>query len=149
MLHKAGKPEDSVGSYRPLSLTSCLVKLVEKAVEENFSNWAEANEIFNKQKGLRKKNRSTNGSLFKLFEIVKLGYYKGHPTKGIFLDVEKAFDQIWYDGLLFKLALMGLDRKLIRWISNFFYLRKLITSINDQLSNPLNPIHCVPQGSPL
>ena len=55
MLHKAGKPEDSVGSYRSLSLTSCLVKLVEKAVEENFSNWAEANEIFNKQKGLRKK----------------------------------------------------------------------------------------------
>ena len=39
MLHKAGKPEDSGGSYRPLSLNSCLVKLVEKAVEDNLSNW--------------------------------------------------------------------------------------------------------------
>ena len=39
MLHKAGKPEDLVGSYRPLSLTSCLGKLLEKAVADNLSNW--------------------------------------------------------------------------------------------------------------
>ena len=50
MLHKAGKPEDLVGSYRPLSLTSCLGKLLQKAVADNLSNWAEAkkNSINNK-----------------------------------------------------------------------------------------------------
>ena len=45
MLHKAGKPEDLVGSYRPLSLTSCLDKLLEKAVADNLRNWAEAIKI--------------------------------------------------------------------------------------------------------
>ena len=44
---------------------------------------------------------------------------------------------------------MGLNRKLIRWIRNFLYQRKLIISINDQLSDPITPIHDVPQGSPL
>ena len=44
---------------------------------------------------------------------------------------------------------MGLNRELIRWISNFLYQRKLIISINDQLSDPITPIHGVPQGSPL
>ena len=44
---------------------------------------------------------------------------------------------------------MGLNRKLIRWISNFLYQRKLIISINDQLSDPITPIHGVPQGIPL
>ena len=44
---------------------------------------------------------------------------------------------------------MGLNRKLIRWISNFLHQRKLIISINDQLSDPIIPIHGVPQGSPL
>ena len=34
MLHKAGKPEDLVGSYRPLCLTSCFGKLLEKTVAE-------------------------------------------------------------------------------------------------------------------
>ena len=139
MLHKAGKPEDLAGSYRPLSLTSCLGKRLEKAVADNLSNWAEAKQ----QNGFRK-NRSTNDNLFKLFETIKLGFCKGHPTTGIFLDVKKAFDQVWYDGLLFKLTAMGLNRKLIRWISNFLSQRKLIISINDQLSDPIIPIHGVP-----
>ena len=36
MLHKAGKPEDLTGSYRPLSITSCLHKLLEKAIADNL-----------------------------------------------------------------------------------------------------------------
>ena len=114
MLHKAGKREDLVESYRPLSLTSCLGKLLEKAVADNLSNWAESNKKLNKQQNEFRKNRSTNDNLFKLFEKVKFGFYRGHPTAGIFLDVEKAFDQVWYDGLLFKLTSVGLNRKLIR-----------------------------------
>ena len=144
MLHKAGKPEDLV-----VSLTSCLSKLWEKAVADKLSNWAESNKKINKQKNRFRKNRSTNENLFKLLEIIRFGFYKGHPTTGIFLDVEKDFDQVWYDGLLFKLTSMGLNRKFIRWISNFIFPRKLIISINDQLSDPITPIHGVHQGSPL
>ena len=71
----------------------------------------------------------------------------GHPTTGIFFNVEKAFEQVWYDALLFKLTSMGLNKKLIRWISNFLYQGKLIISINEQLSDPITPINGVPQGS--
>ena len=105
---------------------SCLGKLLEKAVAGNLSNWAETNKKFNKQQNGFRKSRSTNDNLFKLFETVKLGFRKGHPTTGIFLEVEKAFDKVWYAGLLFKLTSVGLNRKLIRWISNFLYQRKLI-----------------------
>ena len=85
---------------------------MEKAVADNLSNWGEANAKFNKQQNGFRKNRSTN--LFKLFETVKFGFCKGHPTTGIIPDVEKAFDQVWCDGLLFKLTPMVLNRKLIR-----------------------------------
>ena len=67
MLHKAGKPEDLVGSYRPLSLTTCLGRLLEKAVADNLSNWEEANKKFNKQQYGFRKNRSTNNNFFKIF----------------------------------------------------------------------------------
>ena len=144
MLHKAGKPEDLVGSYRPLSLTSCVGKLLEKAVADNISNWAEANKKSDKRQNGFRKNRSTNDNLFKLQGP---SICKGHPTTGISLDAGQAFDQVWFDGLLFKLTSMGLNRKLIRWISNFLYLRTLIISINEQLSDPIIPIHGVPQDS--
>ena len=45
---KLHKLEDLVGSYRPFSLTYCLGKLLEKAVADNLSNWAESNKKFNK-----------------------------------------------------------------------------------------------------
>ena len=44
MLYKAVIPEDLVGSYRSPSLTYCLGKLVEIAVANNLSNWAESDE---------------------------------------------------------------------------------------------------------
>ena len=134
MLHKVGKPKDLAGSYRPLSLTSCPGQLMEKGLE--------------KEKGFEKgfrKNGSTNDNLFKLFETIKLGFCKGHSTTGIFFDVEKAFDKVWYHGHLFKLISMGLNRKLIRWIIRFLYQRNLIISIKDELSDPITPI----QGNPL
>lgn len=73
-----------------------------------------ANKKFNKQQNGFRKNRSANDNLLKHFETVKLGFCKGHPTTGIIPDVEKAFDQVWCDGLLFKLTPMVLNRKLIR-----------------------------------
>ena len=63
MLHKAGKPEDLAGSYRPLSLTSCLSKRLEKAVADNLSNWEETNKKFNKQQNGFRENRSRNDNL--------------------------------------------------------------------------------------
>ena len=48
-----------------------------------------------------------------------------------------------------QLTSVNLNRKLIRWISNFLYSRKLIISINDQLNDPTTPIHGDPQGSPV
>ena len=149
MLHKTDKPEDLIGSYGPLSLTSCLGKLLEKAVPDNQSNWANYNQKFNNQQNGYKKNRSTKDNLSKLFKTIKFDFHKGHSTTGIFLDIEKASDQVWFKGLLFKLISMALNRKLIRWFSNFLYQRKLINSINNQLSDPIHPIHASPQGSPL
>ena len=60
MLNKTGKPEHLTGNYRILGLTSCLGKLLEKAITDNLSNWAEASKTFNKQQNGFRKNRNTN-----------------------------------------------------------------------------------------
>ena len=92
MPNKAGKPADLVGSYRPLNFTSCLCKLLEKAVADNLSYWEEANNKINKKQNGFRRNRSTNDNLFKHFETVKHDVCKGHSATRIFLDVEKAFN---------------------------------------------------------
>ena len=135
MLHKASKPK--VGSYRPLSLTSCLVKLLEKTVTENLSNWAESNDKFNRQQNTFKKTEAQIYSnclnqLNMVFTVV---------ITGIFLHIEKDFDEVWFDGLLFKVTSMGINRKLTRWIKTFLYHGKSIISLNNQLGDSIIPIY--------
>ena len=85
MFHKAGKPEDLAGSYSPLTFTSCLGKLLKKAVADNLSNWAEANKKFNKQQNGFRKNRSSNDNLFKPFETIKLVSVRATQLQEYFL----------------------------------------------------------------
>ena len=84
-------------------------------------NRAESNSKFNRQQNSFIKNKRINGNLFKLFEAIKYSFHKGHPIADIFLDVEKAFDQVWFDRILFKLASRSLNRTLMRWLDNFLY----------------------------
>ena len=84
-------------------------------------NRAESSSKFNRQQNSFIKNKRINDNLFKLFETIKYSFHKGHPTAEIFLDVEKGFDQVWFDRILFKLASRSLNRTLMRWLDNFLY----------------------------
>ena len=76
MLHKPGKPSDLPSSYRPLSLTSCLGKILEKWVADHLSDWAEKENKFSPQQNGFRKNRNTNDNLFKLVQTIKYGFTK-------------------------------------------------------------------------
>ena len=39
MLHKPGKPKSEITSYRPLKLTSCLGKILEKIIAKRVRDW--------------------------------------------------------------------------------------------------------------
>ena len=40
-----------------------------------------------------------------------------------FLDVEKAFDNVWHNGLRFKIFQLDLPTKMTRWLSDFLVVR--------------------------
>ena len=71
MLHKAGKPKNKTLSYRPLSLTSCVGKTLEKLLTNRIKKWAGNNNIFNLQQNGFRKNRSTNDNLFKITQSIR------------------------------------------------------------------------------
>jgi hypothetical protein len=39
----------------------------------------------------------------------------------VFLDVEKAYDMMWKEGLLIKLAIMGVGGRMYNWIKDFLF----------------------------
>ena len=70
-------------------------------------------------------------------------------TRSIFLDMSKAFDKVWHEGLLYKLREYGIHGNLYNLLINYLMCRKQRTLINGQVSD-WKPISAgVPQGSVL
>lgn len=65
------------------------------------------------------------------------------------LDIEKAFDRVWKDGLIFKMIQYKYPNTLIKLIDNYLTKRHLIVSVNDSKSTKRKIKTGVPQGSVL
>ena len=59
----------------------------------------------------------------------------GLETRGVFLDISKAFDRVWHEGLLFKLKQNGISGNLLNVITDILYQRKQRVVLNGQHSS--------------
>ena len=111
-LLKAGKDPSSMGSYRPVCLTSCLGKVLRNRIRWCLESdgWLS---VF--QAGFRK-GRGVNDQLVRLSQAVWDGYQRCEKTCLVLYDFERAVDRVWHDGLLWKLLGAGLSRLMLRWL---------------------------------
>ena len=104
--------------------------------------------IEEEQEGFREK-RSTVRSLYRMqLELEDIQRNK-KPTVLLNIDLEKAFDSVWIDGLLYKLQNIGITGNLLSIIQAFLSNRLSFLKIGNCHSNNF-PIHIgLPQGSVL
>ena len=67
--------------------------------------------------------------------------------RGVFLDISKAFDNVWHKGLIYKLQENGISGELLNIIVDFLNNRKQRVVLNGQSSNWVDVKAGVPQGS--
>ena len=68
-------------------------------------------------------------------------------TRGFFMDISKAFDRVWHDGLLYKRKLYGINGPLLNLLKSFLTNRFQRVVLNGQTSNWKEILAGVPQGS--
>ena len=76
--------------------------------------------------------------------------YNVNPSlevRGVFLDISKVFDRVWYDGLLYKLKLLGICGRYFNLIQSFLDNRHQRVILNGQSSKWSLVEAGVPQGS--
>ena len=69
--------------------------------------------------------------------------------RAIFLDISKAFDKWYHQGLLFKLKSCGVEGSLFCLLENYLENRKQRVILHGQCSSRENIVSGVPQGSVL
>ena len=153
-LLKAGKPASELESFRPISLTSCIVKLLERLINNRLYFLAESKGwISDSQAGFRKQ-RGCEDQLIKLVHHVSDGFQtrvNGKPQRTVMamFDYSKAYDRTWKEKLLLKLCDIGVPGPMVRWIRAFLQTRTAEVCVNGTLSSRVRMKQGLPQGSVL
>ena len=136
-------------NYRPISLLPICSKIFEKVLFDQIYTFLNSNNLIsNNQSGFRPRDSTINQLLSITHEIYE-SFENHHETRAIFLDISKAFDKVWHDGLLFKLACNGISGNLHNLISSFLSNREQRVVLNGTVSDFLQLKSGVPQGSVL
>ncbi|CAG2212552.1 unnamed protein product [Mytilus edulis] len=103
-IRKMGKSTyNNPSSYRPISLTSILGKVMERVVTSRLEGYIETNSILDpEQEGFRH-YRSTENALLSLTQNIFNAFNNNEFILAVFIDLEKAYDSVWREGLLTKL----------------------------------------------
>ena len=98
-----------IKNYRPISLLPICGKMFEKIIFNNLYSYLETNNLITKnQSGFRPGDSTTNQLLYLVNEIHEaFENPKSLEVRAVFLDISKAFDKVWHDGLIFKLKQNG------------------------------------------
>ena len=137
------------GNYRPVTLTSHVVKVYERVVRKHMVEYLETNNLLtDKQHGFRS-SRSCLTQMLDHFDDIYKGFTRGEDTDSIYLDYAKAFDKVDLKLLINKLKRYGFHDKLIGWIESFLSNREQVVVLNGVHSDIAKVISGVPQGSVL
>ena len=143
-LHKSGS-RSVFNNYRPVSLLSVFSKITEKVLFKQIYSYFEAYFMTPNQFGFRKGHETQHCVLNFLKNIRDNSHMKYHV--GLFLDLRKAFDTVDHEILLDKLVYYGFDENAINWVRHYLKGRLQATDVEGEISNVLEVILGVPQGS--
>ena len=144
---KPGKYHSDPNSYRPISLSSCVCKTLERMINDRLVWFLENNNILSDiQCGFRKR-KSTIDHLVRLESLLRNAFLNKQEAVSIFFDLEKAYDTTWKYGILKDLHEAGLRGRMSVFISNFLENRNFRVRLGSILSDPFEQEMGVPQGS--
>ena len=110
-LYKGEGQETDPDNYRPITITSVIARIYERVHKNELLNEMIAAGIPSKDQFGFTKQRSTHDAIYRLLSLIVDTSTKGDDdpepleryVPAVFVDISKAYDKVWIDGLLYKL----------------------------------------------
>ena len=147
-IHKGGSRGETA-NYRPVALTSHLIKMFEKIIRKYIVAYMEENNLFNPSQHGFRSGRSCLSQLIAHYDRISQNLEHGHNVDVVYLDFAKAFDKVDFLVTMKKLKDLGISGKIGRWIHSFLTDRKQSVILEGRKSEAADVLSGVPQGSVL
>ena len=140
-----------IKNYCPISLLPIFGKMFERVIYNSFFNYFQSNRLFTPSQSGFLPGNSCIAQLLSIIHEIQTTFVK-NPTvdvKGVFLDLSKAFDKVWHDGIIFKLKAYGVEGELLLLLKNCVENQEQRVVLNGQTSELRKIMSGIPQGSVL
>lgn len=127
---KPGKDSTLPVSYRPISLLSLLSKIAEKLIANRIkAELIHKQTIPPEQFGFQSNCSTAHAIMHIKKDILKAINNKSYTTM-VMLDIQKAFDTVWHDGLIYKMIKIGISPYLIKLVHSYIKKRSFVVNVN-------------------
>jgi hypothetical protein len=141
---KPGKDPSDPASYRPISLLCSLSKVFERIILTRVLDYTVMNGVLpDCQFGFRSRH-STCHQVVRLTNEISRGFRERLSTGMLLLDIEKAFDTVWHDGLIYKMSIKNYPVYLLKLTRSFLTGRDFSLHYHGLVSRT----HQIPAGLP-
>ncbi|GBN58931.1 putative RNA-directed DNA polymerase from transposon BS [Araneus ventricosus] len=116
-----------------------------REIDQLNEHLAENKILCPEQFGFRK-SLTTTHQLLRVVEYITSGFEKGECTGAVFLDVQKAFDRVWIQGLIHKLIRYKTPPHLLKLLKSYLEERKFAVKVGNSISEAKIMRAGIPQG---
>ena len=127
------KKEDKtfIITFCPINLQPIFGKISERLIYSSLFNYFLRNKLFSPSWSGVLPGDSCIAQLLSILHEIQTAFDE-NPTRnvrGVFLDISKAFDKAWHDGIIFNLKAYGIEGELLSLLENF----KIFKIVNKEL----------------
>ena len=137
------------GNKRGITLLPVLYKILEKLIMQREAEWLQNSQVVDDVQGAGKIKCSSLHTSMLLQEVIAENRTKGETVYVALLDIKKAFDTVWIQGMLYKLLQLGLRMKPWRLIRDSYLNYECAAYIGGQAAPWFIAERGVHQGAPL
>ena len=141
--------KDNLSNYRPLSILPVFSKVLERIMYNKVYNHLNSKGLLYEKQFDFQRNNSTEHAILQFTRDITSSFEKWEYTRGVFMDLSKAFDTVDHQVLIKKLQYYGIDRTSLEWFKSYLSNRKQYISTQEISESCLDIICGVPQGSVL